>query len=80
MSLDVLTTFLGWSAIINYTLLLVWFIMFSVAHDWLYNLHGIWFKIQKDNFDSIHYYCMAIFKLIIIVFNITPYLVFKFLI
>ena len=80
MTLENLITFFGWSSVINYTMLLIWFIFFSLAHEWIYKLHNIWFKIPRQKFDDIHYLCMAIFKVIIFVFNITPYVVLKFLI
>lgn len=80
MTVEILIAFFGWSAIINYTLLLMWFIMFSSAHKWLFSIHTMWFEISYEKFDYIHYFSMAIFKLIIFVFNITPYLVLKFVI
>ena len=52
-----------WSAAINYGLLLYWFIMFALAHDWLYEFHGKWFKIPVDRFDAIHYGSMGFFKM-----------------
>lgn len=79
MNTEILTSFFGWSAIINYTILLVWFIAFSTAHKWLYNLHNLWFEISYEKFDYIHYFSMAIFKIIIFIFNITPYVVLKFI-
>ncbi len=63
-----------WSAAINYGLLLWWFFMFVVAHDWMYGFHGKWFKIPVDRFDAIHYGSMGFFKIAILVFNLVPFL------
>ncbi|MBQ0800065.1 MAG: hypothetical protein KBT63_12360 [Porticoccaceae bacterium] len=74
MSVEILREALGWSTVINYGLLLFWFAMFVAAHDWVYRFHGKWFTLSADRFDAIHYSGMAIFKLLIFIFNLTPYL------
>lgn len=40
MSVDVLRGLLGWCAIINYGVLILWFLVFRLAHDWIYRLHS----------------------------------------
>jgi hypothetical protein len=65
---------LGWSALINYAVLISWFLVFCFAHDWMYGLHGRWFKLSVERFDAIHYAAMAFYKLCIFVFNLAPYL------
>lgn len=70
--LSFLQTLLIWSLAINYSILLLWFSIFLLAKNWLKNLHGRWFTLQDNTFDTIHYCCMAIFKLGIILFNLTP--------
>jgi hypothetical protein len=61
-----------WSAGMNYAVLLVWFGVFVLAHDWLYRLHGRWFKISVDAFDAIHYAGLAIYKIGVLLFNLVP--------
>ena len=80
MSIDLLTAFFGWSAIINYTILLIWFLVFTLAHHWIYNMHTMWFEMSMSKFDYTHYVAMALFKLLIFIFNVTPYIVLKFVI
>ena len=74
MSVEVIRETLAWSAVINYALLIVWFMFFSLAHDWLYRLHGKWFKLSAEHFDAIHYLSMAFFKLSIFLFFLVPYI------
>lgn len=62
-----------WCAVINYTVLLVWFVFFRFAHDWIYRLHGRWFRLSTEQFDSIHYGGMAVYKIGILLFNVVPY-------
>jgi len=69
-----LEEFLLWCFIINYSILLVWFLMIVVAKDFIYNIHTKWFDISKDKFNSINYMWMGFFKLSIFIFNLVPYL------
>jgi hypothetical protein len=62
-----------WCAVINYGVLLCWFLFFVLAHDWMLRLHGRWFRIPVEQFDAIHYATMAIYKIGIILFNLVPY-------
>jgi len=74
MNMEMLRCFFLWCLIINVALLLNWFAFFSLAHDWLFRLHGRWFKITVERFDKVHYFGMAIFKIMIFVFNLAPYI------
>ena len=61
-----------WCVVINYGILFIWFGVFCIAHDWLYQLHVRWFKLSHDAFDAIHYAGMAIYKIGIMLFNLVP--------
>ncbi len=73
MTIDLVRDALLWCFIINIGILLWWFLFFSLAHDWVYQFHGKWFKLSVERFDTIHYASMAFFKICIFVFNIVPY-------
>ena len=72
MTIDVTRHFLLWSTVINYGVLLVWFLAFVFAHDWIQGIHGRWFRLSRDQFDAVHYAGMSIFKIGIILFNLVP--------
>jgi hypothetical protein len=74
MTVEQIRDVLGWCAVINIGLLLWWFLMFALAHDFVYRLHGKWFKLTVERFDAIHYAGMAFFKIGIFLLNIVPYL------
>jgi hypothetical protein len=40
MTIEVVRRALLWCTVINYGILLMWFLVFILAHDWIYNLHG----------------------------------------
>lgn len=74
MTIDIIREFLAWCCIINIGLLLWWVLFFIFAHDFMYRIHGKWFKLSVEQFDTIHYAGMALFKIMIFIFNIVPYL------
>jgi len=73
MTLDILRGVLGWCAVINIGMLLLWFLFLAFAHDWIYRMHSKWFKIPAETFNAIHYTGIVFFKIVIFVFNIIPY-------
>jgi hypothetical protein len=74
MTVEVLQGVLAWSTVINYSVLLLWFLFFSLLRDWIYTIHTKWFTLSVETFNSIHYAGMAFFKLCIFIFNLVPYL------
>lgn len=74
MSIEATRDILFWCTVINYGVLLVWFLFFSLAHDTMYRLHAQWFRLSVEQFDAAHYVGMAIYKVGILLFNLTPYI------
>ena len=74
MTLELIRDGLAWCAVINIGVLLLWFLGFTLAHDWIYRIHGRWFKVSEEKFDAIHYASMGFFKICVILFNVAPYL------
>jgi hypothetical protein len=73
MTVEIMRNALG-RALINYGILIIWFLFCIVGHDWMYRYHTKFFTLSVETFDAIHYGSMAFFKLIVIVFNLVPYL------
>jgi hypothetical protein len=72
MSIEVARQALLWCSVINYAMLLLWFVIFVFAHDTLYRLQLRWFQLSVDQFDLINYVLMAVYKLGIVLLNIVP--------
>lgn len=73
MNIVIVRDFLLWCTIINYCVILIWFLFFMLAHNGMYSLHSRWFRLTVEQFDFIHYSGMAIYKIGILLFNLTPY-------
>ena len=74
MTIETIRSALAWCTLINWALLIWWFLFLTLAHDWTYRFHSRWFKLSVEKFDSIHYAGLALFKTAVIVFNLVPYL------
>ena len=62
-------------AAINYAVLILWFAVFLLAHDWLYRLHTRWFRLSTEAFDAINYAGIAAYKIGNMLFFLVPALV-----
>jgi hypothetical protein len=75
MSIELTRHFLLWCTVINYGVLLVWFLVFVFARNWIQRIHGRWFGLPNGQFYSLHYAGMAIYKIGILLFNLVPFVV-----
>ncbi len=74
MELENLRAVLGWSTLIGWGLLLIWWGMVVLASDWMFGFHGHWFGLSRNAFDIIHYCGMGLLKLGILLLFLIPYL------
>jgi len=72
MSIEFTRAFLLRCTIINYVVLIVWFLVLLLAGDWLYRLHGRWFQFTRPQFNALHYGGMSVYKIGILLFNLVP--------
>ena len=74
MSVTDIRQMLLWGIGLNYGILLLWFLAFVNAHDWMYRLHTRWFRLPIETFDAIHYAGMAAYKIGIMLLMLTPWI------
>jgi hypothetical protein len=74
MTLETIRAALAWCTLINWGLLLLWFLFFISAKDWIYGIHSKWYNLSRESFHSIHYTGMLVFKMAVLFFNLAPYL------
>lgn len=72
IDLNALRQILIWSLVVNYLILLVWFAVIALAHDFVYRLHSRWFQLPRETFDAIHYGAMAAYKVGVLLLNVAP--------
>ena len=49
MSIELTRNFLLWNMVLNYGILLVWFLVFVMVHDSLKQWHGRWFVCPMNS-------------------------------
>jgi hypothetical protein len=74
MSIEMVRSALLCCTIMNYAILLAWFLLFILAHDWMYLSLGRWFHLSVETFNTVHYAGMGIYKIGILLFNLIPYI------
>lgn len=65
---------LAWCTVINYAILMLWFAVFVASRAWITGLHGKLFDIDAEKVRSMHFIGIAIYKILILVFNLVPYI------
>lgn len=74
MTPELVRSVLGWCTVINFGLLFLWLLAFALAGGWMHRFHSHLFHMDRECFNAIHYAGMAVFKMLVIVFNLVPYL------
>ena len=74
MSLATLRSVLLWSTVINYGFLIFWCLLMVAPHGWMHRLWGRRFRLSEEHFDAIQFSGIVLYKLLIVVFNLVPYI------
>jgi hypothetical protein len=72
-----LATLLGGAFLFNYGILILWFIVYMAAPDWLFTMNSRWFPISRHEFDLVNYCGIGFLKVLSIAFFLSPYLAIK---
>ena len=77
IDLNSFTAFVGWCALINMSLLAVMAISVAVAGEWMAGIHASMYRVSPERLPEIYFNYLAHFKLVVLIFNITPYVALK---
>ena len=75
MDIQTLTVFFMWCSIINFGLLLFLGLIFLLAPNLTYKLQSMFVPISRETFYVVFYSFMGFFKVIVLVFNVVPWIV-----
>ena len=73
MDIQILTKFFMWCTILNIALLALSSLMCMCAGDWVYQIHSKWFSISREAFNVAIYSFIGLYKVLVFVFNLIPY-------
>jgi len=71
--------FFAWCTVINYAIVIVWFVAFLIGREWISALHGRLFNIPAEKVKTMHFMGIAFYKIGILLFNLVPYLALRIL-
>jgi len=74
MSIQLLRQFLLTCFIINYSLLIIWFLIIVFAREWFYGLSRRWFHVSNEQIELANYVLISLYKLGILLFNVIPWI------
>ena len=66
--------FLMWCSVINVGLMIFSFLILTIARQWVYKMHSKMFPITEQQFNVIIYSFLGVYKLLVYMFNIIPYI------
>lgn len=74
MDISTLTSFFMWCTIINGGLMIYSSLIIMLAPDWIYRMQSKWFPLPRETFNAIIYSYLGLFKVLFLLFNVTPYI------
>ncbi len=75
MDTQTLTNFFMWCSLINFGILLfVTFFILMLSGDFVYRMHSKVFPMPRDTFNIVMYSFLGIYKILLFVFNIVPWI------
>ena len=74
MSIYQIKDMLMWCSIINVALMIVMFFLLWLGRRWVWKMHSRMFPITEAQFNVIAYSFLGLYKLLIWVFNIIPWI------
>ena len=77
--MELAVKFLAWCLIINYGLLVFWFIAVVIAKPMIFKMHNRWFDISEEQFNSANYIAFGVYKILVFLFCLVPYIALKLL-
>ena len=79
MNVSFMTDFFLYGFLINFAILIFWAFAIMVAKQTVKNYHAKFIPLTDEQFNFAHYMGLAIFKLMIFVFFLVPYIVLRIL-
>lgn len=74
MHLDQLTSFLGWCTLLNIAIFTLATVVIVVFRTFVVGIHSALFGLKHDDLPAMYFQYLGNYKLMILVFNLIPYL------
>ena len=77
MTMEALTSFFGWSTVLNMAMLLVATLSLVLFRDAVSAIHSKLFRLSDSDLAAAYFNYLAQYKIAIFIFNLTPYIALK---
>ena len=74
MDIKTLRRFFAWCTVIDYAILLLWFLLFVFARGWLVGVSGGNYGVLESTVVAMSLGGIGLFKLGVMMFNLVPYI------
>ena len=74
IDLGVLTSVFGWCAVINVVILLFTALWLTLLRDFTKGLHSALLHVDEEALDAYYFQWLGNYKMLVLVFNIVPYI------
>ncbi len=73
-SIETIREFLGWCSVINIGMLFISTIMLTIMRSWVVKIHASTTGVSEAELPRIYIEFLGNYKILIIIFNVVPYL------
>lgn len=73
-TIEVIREFLGWCSALNISILVLSTIMLTFMRDWIVSFHARMSGVDTADLPKIYFEYLGNYKVLILVFNLVPYL------
>jgi hypothetical protein len=80
ITIEILTQFFGWCAVINMSLLVITTVSIMIFEEPISKIHNKLFAINEEKLQLLYFQFIAYYKLAIIIFNLVPYFALKLIV
>lgn len=79
MTISALNTLFGWMTVINISLLVLSVVLLIAFKPYVLKMHSLATGLDSAALEPAYFHYLAVYKLLIIIFNLVPYLALKLL-
>ena len=73
MNPETITSVLGWSMVVNFTIFLIWVIAMMLMPNLTYKTQSLFTSITREEFDLVMYKIMGQYKILMLITHFGPY-------
>ena len=74
MDINTVRAFFMWCTIMNAGVLILSSMILVFAGDWVFRIQGKWIPMTREAFNVATYCFLGFFKIVVIAFNLVPYI------